>query len=111
MSYIQKHYSEELSLDELSATVNLSKSECCRLFKRTTGNTPFEYLLAYRIKQSISMMESGNKSIGEIASLTGFNSFSYYSVCFKKITGMTPKQYRKNINSQNSSVSAPTPMS
>lgn len=98
MTYIQEHYSEDISLEELSDAASLSKGECCRLFKRITGNTPFEYLLMYRIKQSISLMETTNKSIGEIASLTGFNSFSYYSVCFKKIIGTTPKQYRKQLS-------------
>lgn len=98
MTYIQEHYSEDISLEELSDAASLSKGECCRLFKRITGNTPFEYLLMYRIKQSISLMKTTNKSIGEIASLTGFNSFSYYSVCFKKIIGTTPKQYRKQLS-------------
>ncbi len=97
MTYIQEEYSNEISLDDIADVARLSKGECCRQFKKITGTTPFEYLQMYRIKQGVLLLETTDMSIGEIASMTGFNSFSYFSVCFKKIIGTTPKQYRKRL--------------
>ena len=95
MSFIHEHYSEPLSLTDIAESVSLSKGECCRVFKRVAGSTPFEYLMLYRIKQSITMLESTANSIGDIALSVGFNSFSYFASCFKKVMGSTPKDYRK----------------
>lgn len=97
MSFIYAHYSEDISLTDIAGSIGLSKGECCRLFKKITNTTLFGYLQLYRIKRSLVLLETTDLSVGEIAAQTGFNSFSYFSACFKKTVGTTPKDYRQKL--------------
>ena len=98
--YIQEHYNEPISLDEIATAIHVSKSECCRCFKRSLHCTPFEYLMKYRIfMASIKIsQDTGNVlSFSDIASSVGFNNVSYFNKLFKLFLKCTPSQYRKNI--------------
>ena len=97
--YIQEHFMEPLTLDNIADSILVSKSECCRCFKRATGLSPFEYLMKYRIIEStLRMKHSTNESISEIAGAVGFNSTSYYNKVFKKFMGCTPSEYRQSLS-------------
>ncbi len=89
------HYAEKFSLDELSDTVGLSRSECCRQFKSKMDMTLMEYLNEYRIGKAMELLEHSPLSMTEIANETGFSGASNFSERFKKKTGMTPGEYRK----------------
>lgn len=104
LTYITKHYMENVTLKSLSRTAQISEAECSRFFHDMMGMTPFEYLNQYRIEKSCEMLPDSEKSIGEIALECGFNSFSYFSKRFKEIMYMTPKEYRKKIRSARESV-------
>lgn len=96
--YIQEHYMESITLDDIAASILVSKSECCRCFKRTLNITPFEYLMKYRILASTKRMHGKTlESISEIAGSVGFNNTSYYNKIFKKYMGCTPTEYRSSI--------------
>lgn len=96
--YIQDHYMESITLDDIAASILVSKSECCRCFKRTLNITPFEYLMKYRILASTKKMHGKTlESISEIAGSVGFNNTSYYNKIFKKYMGCTPTEYRSSI--------------
>lgn len=96
--YIQEHYMESITLDDIAASILVSKSECCRCFKRTLNITPFEYLMKYRILASTKKMHSKTlESISEIAGSVGFNNTSYYNKIFKKYMNCTPTEYRSSI--------------
>ena len=82
-------------LREISDAVCLCPEECERFFKRMTGITIFQYLLEYRIKKSQELLNNSRLSIAEIAQSSGFTTQSYYSSCFKRLTGCTPGAYRK----------------
>ena len=94
LAYIENNYSEKITLENMAKNVNLCQSEFCRFFKKTTGQTPFEYLNSYRINQSTLLLRYSNYSIIEIASIVGFANVSYYTNRFKKQMNCTPKQYR-----------------
>lgn len=99
MSFIREHYTEKLSLDEIATHIHISKSECCRCFKRTIGMTPFEYLMQYRIFESSNMLRDplhATESIADIAYATGFNNLSYFSKLFGKYMHCSPRQYRND---------------
>ena len=103
MSYIRDNYTEKLSLDEVAEHIHISKSECCRCFKRTIGMTPFEYLMKYRVFQAANMLKDSSyaeSSIADIALSCGFNNLSYFSKLFGKYMNCTPRQYRNNLQSQ-----------
>lgn len=97
MLFIRTHHAEPISLDEISGSVHISKSECCRCFARTIQMTPFEYLMRYRILEATKkLMEHPGEpmSIADLASSVGFNNTSYFNKLFKKFLGCTPTYYR-----------------
>ena len=99
--YIQEHYMESITLDDIADSILVSKSECCRCFKRTLNITPFEYLMKYRILESTKKMHQKTfESISEIAGSVGFNNTSYYNKIFKKYMNCTPTEYRRSIKKE-----------
>lgn len=101
MLYIQEHFMEPLTLDDIAGSILISRSECCRCFKRTTGLSPFEYLMRYRITESTKRMHRRtHESISEIACAVGFNNTSYYNKVFKKFMNCTPSEYQRSLNKE-----------
>jgi len=94
ISYIHSLFERPLTLTGIAAAGSVSRGECCRLFNRSIGMTPFEYLIKYRIEKSLALLHDTDRPVSVIADKVGFNSTSYYIKCFKKITGGTPKKYR-----------------
>lgn len=99
--YVEEHYAEHITLDQLAASIHTSKSECCRCFKRTLQLTPIEYLMRYRIFKAANMIyidDPISHSISNLAFSVGFNNASYFNKVFKQYLKCTPKEYRKRIN-------------
>jgi YesN/AraC family two-component response regulator len=96
MEYIQTHYAEKITLEDLSAQIHLCRSESCRLFKRYMNASMFDYLLDYRIERSLELLRSSALDVTEIAGLVGFANPGYYARIFKRKMGCTPREYRKN---------------
>lgn len=99
LTYIATHYMEQIALEDIANSVHISKSECCRCFKRRLHVTPFEYLIKYRVYSAAIMIvqSTGRISVSDIANKTGFNSSSYFNKMFRKYIGSTPTQFRKNV--------------
>lgn len=96
--FIHEHYSEQITLDDIANSIMVSKSECCRCFKRCLNIRPFEYLMQYRITESTKQMYYHSiASISDIATSVGFNNASYYNKIFKKYMGTTPTEYRQKL--------------
>lgn len=101
MLYIQEHFMDPVTLDDIAGSILVSKSECCRCFKRATGLSPVEYLMKYRITESARYMHrKTHESISEIAGAVGFNNTSYFNKVFKKFMGCTPTQYRQSLRKE-----------
>lgn len=99
--YIQEHFMETVTLEDIAGSIMVSKSECCRCFKRALNVTPFEYLMKYRIMESTKRMHrKPQESISEIAGSVGFNNTSYYNKIFRKFMGCTPTEYRNSIKKE-----------
>lgn len=94
--YIEEHYTEPISLEDIAASIHVSKSECCRCIKRCMKMTPFEYLMKHRIYVAAGILcdQNCNDSIAEVASRAGFNSSSYFNKLFRKYLKCTPSQYK-----------------
>ncbi len=98
--FIQNHYSEHITLDELAESVHISKSECCRCFKRTLQVSPIEYLMKFRIFKAASMIQEdddSSHSMSDLAFATGFNNASYFNKVFKQYLKCTPSEYKKSL--------------
>lgn len=103
LEYISENYTEKITLENIAESAHISKGECCRIFSRILRTTPFRYLTGYRISKSIKLLTTADMSISEIAQRTGFGNSSYFTVCFKKELGITPKEYRKDTSPSNHS--------
>lgn len=95
--YINEHLAEPLTLEQLSSNVSLSPFYFTRLFKKETGFTPYEYLIAARINMAKFLLKNTDNSIKEICFLTGFSNESSFCTTFKKRIGVTPSVYRFSI--------------
>lgn len=95
--FIEKHYNQEISLEDIADSVNICKSECCRFFKKHMGMTMFDYILYLRIQNSLPLLKKSD-SVTEVASMVGFSSPSYYTKIFKRYMKCTPLEYKKQNN-------------
>ncbi len=102
VSFLYQHYSEKLTLDEIAASGHVSRSKCCRIFQHYLQQTPIDFLNAYRLKVSCSLLDTTDKSITEIALACGFNHLSYFSKMFYGNFGCTPREYRNRLNPHSS---------
>lgn len=94
VNYINDHYSQPISLYDISSALNLHPNYLCRLFKKNTGKTLMDYLNFVRICQAETLLNAGH-SVAEVAELTGFSSQSYFNKVFKKHLVLTPSEYKK----------------
>ena len=94
--YLDSHiYDVELTVEELRNIANFSRTYFNKIFKDSYGVTPVEYISIQRVKKAKFLLESGEYSNEEIALLCGFNNVKYFYVVFKRITGMTTKEYKR----------------
>lgn len=94
LMYLQRNYSGNITLDEIAAHMGISQSECCRYFRKKSGQTIFGYLNQYRIHKSMELLAGTDSDIAQIAQECGFSDQSYYTRRFREQTGITPRQYR-----------------
>ena len=95
ISYIQLNLKESLSVEFLSKRANLQQDYFSRLFFKYTGERPLAYLHAKRIERAQYLIATTSLTQSEIAEATGFESLPYFSKIFKKITRLTPTEYKK----------------
>ncbi len=95
LQYMQDHFYEKITLDEIASQLSISRSECCRFFKKASGQSIFSYLNNLRINKSIDLLKDPDISLSDIANAVGFCSQSYYTDCFRKTKNITPKKYRE----------------
>lgn len=93
-AYLEEHYQERISLDDLCALIGCGKYYLVRAFTKTKGITPYRYLETVRINQAKQLLEKGLEPL-ETAHQTGFSDQSHFTNFFKEFIGITPKQYQK----------------
>lgn len=93
LNYVHTHFETVISLQELGSQVHLSREVCCRLFRKMTGKTVTQYLEEYRASKSLSLVESGQYSMTQIADLVGFSNASRFATAFRRQFGCNPGEY------------------
>ena len=94
-SYLDSHYTEELSLDFLSEHFFISKYYLSREFKKEFGTTIIQYLLTKKITHAKELLRYSDSSIEDIAALCGIGDPSYFNKVFRKLEGCTASEYRR----------------
>lgn len=97
LTYIHNNIYEEINIDDLAAMACVTKSHFIRLFVKTIGISPLQYINKKKIDRAELLLITDNQPIKEIAYDLGYNDHSYFIRLFKKITSITPMAYRKNM--------------
>ena len=96
-AYLSEHYADpNLMLQDVAGDVHLSQSHFSTVFAQETGLTFTQYLTALRIGKAKELLEATEMRSSQIAQEVGYNDSHYFSYLFKKTTGMTPSEYRRN---------------
>ncbi|MGB8452510.1 MAG: AraC family transcriptional regulator [Anaerocolumna sp.] len=92
--YIDEHYNQNMTIEELSALVNITPQYLCKLFKRHLNLRPFQYIAMKRIQHAKKMLSDNTRSVNDIAHLVGYNDCSYFCAIFKKYEMISPTEFR-----------------
>lgn len=96
IDYIEDHYSEKISLDQIAENMYLSPFYVSRIFKSETGNAPIRHLINIRLEKAKELLEGGYEgSIQEVAAQVGYDDAYHFSKLFKKRYGISPSQARQ----------------
>jgi AraC-like DNA-binding protein len=97
IGFIQKHFNRKITLDEIAHAGAVCRNKCCRLFKQALRKSVFDYLLHFRIRQSLGYLTNEKLSVTDVALASGFSSISYYGEIFKRLLGISPGEYRRKL--------------
>lgn len=97
ISYINKKYTEDITLNDISSFAAMNPSAFCRYFKGNTGKTLIEYIVDMRIGYACKLLANDRFNISQISIECGFESIIHFNRCFKRNMGVTPTEYRKKI--------------
>ena len=92
--YFNEHYNEPISIQEYAESRNMSVCYFQRNFKQIVKHTPMQYLLTIRVNNAASLLETTDYSMAEIAAIIGYEDPLYFSRLFRKIKGVSPRDYR-----------------
>ncbi|WP_343264815.1 AraC family transcriptional regulator, partial [Ligaoa zhengdingensis] len=95
--YVEQNYDKEITLSDIADTVHVHKGYLCRAFKEKTGENLMQYVVAKKIEKAKEMLEDQSLKLYEISNALSFATPQYFSMVFKKQTGMTPNEYKKSL--------------
>lgn len=96
INYVKENFKSKISLTDLAKTVYLTPDHLGRIFRETTGMTIGNMIQKVRLDNACSLLANTDKSIAEIASLSGFNDMKFFYKVFKQTIGSLPSEYREN---------------
>lgn len=94
MGLIAESYETDLSLADLAEVAGMSTFHFAREFKRTTGTTPHQYLIKFRVDRAKALLSGSEMPLVEISARSGFSHQSHFTRLFRRLTGTTPQSYR-----------------
>lgn len=97
IEYLHANLDTDIRLADMAQEARMSRTHLIRTFRKSTGKTPHQFLLAQRIEQAKAQMRQGVHSLTEIALATGFANQHHLARVFHRITGMTPSQFRLSL--------------
>lgn len=98
ISFLNKRYTQNISLEDISSHIAMNPTAFCRYFKEQTGRTFKQYVMNMRIGYACKLLAADILNISQIALECGFESIGHFNRSFKKITGITPTLYKKKLN-------------
>lgn len=96
IKYVEQHYAEEISLQDIASKYHLSREYVSRKFKQEYGINFSDFITEYRIERARLLMQNPHLKLVQIANMVGFQDVKYFSKVFKKQQGVCPKKYRES---------------
>jgi transcriptional regulator GlxA family with amidase domain len=93
--FIEKKYDELLTINGLAEKFNMSSRTFIRKFTAITGNTPLEYIQRVRVEAAKRLLEKGKLTVEQVCLEVGYGDFGFFRSIFKRLTGLTPQEYKK----------------
>jgi AraC family transcriptional regulator len=94
MEHVREHLADEITLHDLASTAGLSAFHFARLFEQSTGKAPHQYIIQCRVEKARDLLVGGHQPVAEIALAAGFCDQSHLTSHFKRVFGVTPRQFR-----------------
>ena len=98
--FIEKNFEEKITVDQLANMLAVGRRSLERRFKSATRNTITEYLQRVKVEAAKKNLESGRKNINEVMYDVGYSDVKAFRTIFRKITGLSPLEYRKKCNKE-----------
>ena len=99
-TFIEENLAEKISFEELASKLAISRRNFDRRFIKATGNTPVEYLQRVKVEVAKRALENGRKTVFEVMSDVGYSDDKAFRELFKKITGLSPLDYKARYNKE-----------
>lgn len=99
-AYIEKNFTEKISVEELAVKFAIGRRHFERRFKKSTNNTPMEYIQRVKVEAAKKQLETGRKNVTEVMYEVGYVDTKAFRSIFKKITGMSPVDYKNKYNKE-----------
>lgn len=94
--FVATNYERSIGVEDLAREAHLSPSHFSRLFKRTLGQSPHQFVMSYRVEQAQKELSDANQALVDVALKCGFSDQAHFSRVFKQIVGVTPSAYQKS---------------
>lgn len=96
ISFIEEHYQQDISVEEIASNCGLNRSYFGKIFKEEIGSTPQKFLLNYRMVKATELLRHTDMPIAEISPLVGYQNQLHFSRAFKGLYGVSPRQWRND---------------
>lgn len=104
VAFIQSHFDSPITIEDIAASTNISRSECFRCFSIFCSTAPMEYVNRYRLQYAAQKLSTTGDSISDICFASGFSSVSYFGKAFRKAYELSPSDYRKKELASNAEI-------
>lgn len=98
VGYVEGHFQDNITLTSLAQMFHVESSYFSRMFRKETGKNLMVYLCEKRINKAIEYMKKSDRNLTEIAFMVGYDDYTYFNKVFKKVTGMSPREYRNSLS-------------
>jgi len=95
ITHLETHYADPISLAELARMAHMSDRSLLRAFQETLGHSPIDYLLRCRVRRAAELLRQGDLRMTEVAFAVGFSDSNYFSRQFRRIMGLSPREFRR----------------
>ena len=95
VDFIENHYMNEISVEDMAANLGLNRSYFSKIFKKATQKSPQDFLIQYRINKACELLRSTGMPIVQVAHLVGYNNQFHFTRAFKKLMNLPPQEWRK----------------